>query len=169
MKMKKYILVNFFFISFIYTSDLGSYDKIQYNPETGELLRPDSLLKKEDMLYLSNKKSQLTSGMLSFLLNITGSGHLYAGGGKLEIWLRSVPFSSVLLFILSKYSDSDAAPGGVRVLYMLAYMGLIYDSINMVEKYNIRLHNQIYLNQIKTSDELKKFEVLLELRQLIYD
>ena len=53
-------------------------------------------------------------------------------------------------------------------LFAIAYFGLIYDSIKMVDKYNIRLHNSIYQNKIKTEDELKDFEMQLEIRQSLY-
>ena len=49
--------------------------------------------------------------------------------------------------------------------YTAAYIGLIYDSVYMTKKYNIKLHNEIYDYEIKKVSELKQFESELKLRQ----
>ena len=122
----------------------------------------------KDLLYLKKKSNPVTAGMLSFFLNITGSGHLYAGGGDVKVWSRSVPYSSILILIANSYPEGpDEAPDGLMFIYTGAYIGLIWDSVYMTRKYNIKLHNEIYDYEIKKVSELKQFESELKLRQAL--
>ena len=52
-------------------------------------------------------------------------------------------------------------------IYTGAYIGLIWDSVYMTRKYNIKLHNEIYDYEIKKVSELKQFESELKLRQAL--
>ena len=136
----------------------------------------------KDLLYLKKKKDPAAAGMLSFFLHITGSGHLYAGGGNIQVWYRSIPYSLVLVFIISQiekerdefdefaddiYGDSYEPSPHLFIGAIAAYIGLIYDSVYMTKKYNIKLHNEIYDYEIKKVSELKQFELELELRQTL--
>ena len=133
----------------------------------------------KDLLYLKKKRNPAVAGMLSFFLNITGSGHLYAGGGNIQVWYRSIPYSLVLVFIglhTEKerdkfadgiYGDPYEPPQHLMMAYTAAYIGLIYDSVYMTRKYNIKLHNEIYDYEIKKVSELKQFESELKLRQAL--
>jgi len=121
----------------------------------------------KDLLYLKKKRNPAAAGMLSFFLNITGSGHLYAGGGNIQVWYRSIPYSLVLVFIglhTEKerdkfadgiYGDPYEPPQHLMMAYTAAYIGLIYDSVYMTRKYNIKLHKEIYDYEIKKVSELK--------------
>jgi hypothetical protein len=121
----------------------------------------------KDLLYLKKKRNPAVAGMLSFFLNITGSGHLYAGGGNIQVWYRSIPYSLVLVFIglhTEKerdkfadgiYGDPYEPPQHLMMAYTAAYIGLIYDSVYMTRKYNIKLHKEIYDYEIKKVSELK--------------
>ena len=133
----------------------------------------------KDLLYLKKKRNPAVAGMLSFFLNITGSGHLYAGGGNIQVWYRSIPYSLVLVFIglhTEKerdkfadgiYGDPYEPPQHLMMAYTAAYIGLIYDSVYMTRKYNIKLHKEIYDYEIKKVSELKQFESELKLRQAL--
>ena len=135
----------------------------------------------KDLLYLKKKRNPALAGMLSFFLNVTGSGHLYAGGGNIQVWYRSIPYSLVLVFIISHtekerdeqrpeydiYGDPFEPPRHLIIAVYAAYIGLIYDSVYMTRKYNIKLHNEIYDYEIKKVSELKQFESELKLRQAL--
>tara|TARA_A100001011_G_scaffold394350_1_gene486526 strand:- start:701 stop:1288 length:588 start_codon:yes stop_codon:yes gene_type:complete len=166
--------------SFLFANNLSLIDTPYFDPDTGEPIssekektkfelttkeseKPDSLLLVKDKLYLKKKKSSFAAGMLSLFLNITGSGHLYAGDGNMQIWARSIPFSLLTMLSKTKLIEQKAPD-----LFGFFVLGMIYDSIKMVEIYNIRLHNSIYQNKIKTEDELKDFELQLDIRQSLY-
>ena len=133
-----------------------------FDPETGDLIIEQDFAK--DSLYLKDKKNLLTAGMLSFFLNVTGSGHLYAGNLDAKIWLRTVPYSTVLILIINLFPDSDDAPDALQFLYACAYFGLIFDSVKIASLTNIKLHNKIYDSNIKTIPRLKRFESRLKSR-----
>jgi hypothetical protein len=133
----------------------------------------------KDLLYLKKKKDPAAAGMLSFLLNVSGSGHLYAGGGNIQVWYRSIPYSLAMFYFISQaekerdeqrpeydiYGDPFEPPPHLIIAVYAAYIGLIYDSVYMTRKYNIKLHNEIYDYEIKKVSELKQFESELKLRQ----
>ena len=135
----------------------------------------------KDLLYLKKKRSPFVAGMLSFFLNATGSGHLYAGGGNIQVWYRSIPYSLVLVVFISQqnqeedkfadgiYGDGDPYMPSPHLMIpaYAAYIGLIWDSVYMTKKYNIKLHNEIYDYEIKKVSELKQFESELKLRQAL--
>jgi len=136
----------------------------------------------KDLLYLKKKKDPAAAGMLSFFLHITGSGHLYAGGGDGKVWKRSVPYSLAMFYFISQaeqerdefdefaddiYGDPYEPPPHLFIGAIAAYIGLIYDSVYMTKKYNIKLHNEIYDYEIKKVSELKQFESELKLRQAL--
>ena len=136
----------------------------------------------KDLLYLKKKRNPAVAGMLSFFLNITGSGHLYAGGGNIQVWYRSIPYSLAIFYFISQaeqerdefdefaddiYGDSYEPSPHLMIAVYAAYIGLIWDSVYMTKKYNIRLHNEIYDYEIKKVSELKQFESELKLRQAL--
>jgi hypothetical protein len=135
----------------------------------------------KDLLYLKKKRNPATAGMLSFLLNVTGSGHLYAGGGDVKVWQRSIPYSLAIFYFMvqaeeSRYEfdefgefvgDSYEPSPHLMIAFYAAYIGLIWDSVYMTKKYNIKLHNEIYDYEIKKVSELKQFESELKLRQAL--
>ena len=131
-----------------------------FDPKTGDLIIERDFAK--DSIYLKDKKNLLTAGMLSLFLNVTGSGHLYAGNLDSKIWLRTLPYSTVLLLIINLFPDSDDAPGALQLLYACAYFGLVFDSVKIAHLTNIRLHNKIYNSNIKTIPRLKRFESRLK-------
>ena len=51
--------------------------------------------------------------------------------------------------------------------YTAAYIGLIYDSVYMTRKNNIKLHKEIYDYEIIIVSELIQFESELKLRQAV--
>ena len=119
--------------------------------------------------------------MLSFFLNISGLGHLYASGGDVKVWLRSIPYSLAIFYFMSQAEESryefdefgdfvgdsyEPSPHLMIAVYA-AYIGLIWDSVYMTKKYNIKLHNEIYDYEIKKVSELKQFESELKLRQAL--
>ena len=135
----------------------------------------------KDLLYLKKKRSPFAAGMLSFFLNATGSGHLYAGGGNIQVWYRSIPYSLAIFYFMvqaeeSRYEfdefgefvgDSYEPSPHLMIAFYAAYIGLIWDSVYMTKKYNIKLHNEIYDYEIKKVSELKQFESELKLRQAL--
>jgi len=137
----------------------------------------------KDLLYLKKKRNPATAGMLSFFLNVTGSGHLYAGGGDVKVWLRSIPYLLAGSYCISQaekkrdeheqrpeydiYGDPYEPPQHLMMAYTAAYIGLIWDSVYMTRKYNIKLHKEIYDYEIKKVSELKQFESELKLRQAL--
>ena len=136
----------------------------------------------KDLLYLKKKKDPAAAGMLSFFLNVSGSGHLYAGGGNIQVWHRSIPYSLAIFYFISQaeqerdefdefaddiYGDSYEPSPHLMIAVYAAYIGLIWDSVYMTKKYNIKLHNEIYDYEIKKVSELKQFESELKLRQAL--
>ena len=125
---------------------------------------------KRDCLYLKNKKHPGLALILTYFTNITGIGHLYAWGWDINVWLRSVPFSSILVspfvMIYNGYGKNISKDEGrvLLLLYSGTYIAFLYDSVIMAQKYNIRLHNQTYDSYIQTIPELRQFESELILR-----
>ena len=99
-----------------------------------------------------------------------GAGHLYAGGWDINVWLRSVPFVSILVspfvMISNGYGKNISKDEGEVLLlfYFGTYLAFLYDSMRMAQKYNIRLHNSTYDSYIQTIPELRQFESELILR-----
>jgi hypothetical protein len=135
----------------------------------------------KDLLYLKKKRNPAVAGMLSFFLNVTGSGHLYAGGGDVKVWQRSIPHSLAIFTFMIQADESrieydefgefvgysyEPSPH-LMIAFYAAYIGLIWDSVYMTKKYNIKLHNEIYDYEIKKVSELKQFESELKLRQAL--
>ena len=188
--MKKLLILLLIVVGF---AQIDNSSKIKFNPETGELIIPDTItinknlkkitspnkiihtidpiVLKKDSLYNFMKKNPKVAGYLSFFLNILGAGHFYASGGDFKVWLRSIPYSASTLFFQSKMianskkEDYDSSdPSGF--LQFVSYVGLIYDSMYMAKQYNIKLHNQIYDEHINTLSELKQFEQKLSIRNI---
>ena len=153
----------------------------QLDPMTGEMtnMLPDVFNK--DLFYLSSKKNTLIAGTLSFFTKISGFGHLYASGWEVKVWLRSIPYSLAFFYFVLQaekerveqrpeydiYGDPFEPPRHLLIAVYAAYIGLIYDSVYMTRKYNIKLHNEIYDYEIKKVSELKQFESELKLRQAL--
>lgn len=135
----------------------------QLDPMTGEIkqMLPDVLNPNipKDLLYLSRKKDTGIAGSLSLFTHFMGLGHLYGSGWDVKVWLRSIPYSLAMYYFYTQaekerdeqrpeydiYGDPYEPPPHLFIGAIAAYIGLIYDSVYMTKKYNIKLHNEIMI------------------------
>jgi hypothetical protein len=137
----------------------------------------------KDLLYLKKKRDPALAGTLSFFTHFMGLGHYYGSGGDVKVWLRSIPYSLAMFYFISQaekkrdeheqrpeydiYGDPFEPPRHLLIAVYAAYIGLIWDSVYMTRKYNIKLHKEIYDYEIKKVSELKQFESEMKLRQAL--